>query len=190
MKKYKLIKEYPGSQKLGTVVLAITNCPSVNYKDESNEIYYSLDVIENNPEFWKKVKEEPNYLITAFRSIEHPNSKFENTVAKINSDGTFLSGIKIEDLLHGDNSVEDGCFEIYSVKNSKGEELTIGDNVKGYGEEFIVNSFEIGEHILGGCYVCGRNKRGNVKVSVELVEKCDKKPIFVSADGVEILDGE
>jgi len=66
-------------------------------------------------------KEEPNYLITAFRS------KANEEVVNLESDGKYRSfgrAFEINELIN--------CryTEIYSVKNSKGEEFTIGDTIK------------------------------------------------------------
>ena len=48
MKKYKLIKEYPGSPKIETVLSL----------EESKKVLGSLSYISCWPEFWEEVKEE------------------------------------------------------------------------------------------------------------------------------------
>lgn len=62
MKKYKLIKEYPGSPELNTIVRRWTK------KENSSKILYGTDnslspaleptIIENYPEFWEEVREK------------------------------------------------------------------------------------------------------------------------------------
>jgi len=59
MKKYKLIKEYPGSPKLGTIVEKDERCGSHIYKyRESNSNFGVLKYhVEDNPEYWEEVIE-------------------------------------------------------------------------------------------------------------------------------------
>lgn len=183
MKKYQLTKAYPNSPKEGTIV---KQDELGQYVAENPLLIFEKVEIEEYPEFQEEVKEKPNYLITAFRF------KDNKVIYEIQKNGLYSEideGVfSLNEMMMGELSVEDYTCEIYSVKNYKGEEFTIGDNIKGDGEEFTITSFEIGEHIYGGCYVYGQNKLGNTKVSIELVEKIDKKPIFVSADGKEFFE--
>ena len=56
MKQYKLIKEYPGSPKLGTIVNHVKGWGSYeSYFD--GDLVYSTYAIENYPEFWQEIKE-------------------------------------------------------------------------------------------------------------------------------------
>jgi hypothetical protein len=57
--KYKLIKEYPGSPKLGTIVNGlISKSSDLNYSYSYNNFDYfiSKEIIENNPEYWEKIQ--------------------------------------------------------------------------------------------------------------------------------------
>lgn len=57
MKKYKLIKKYPGSPMLGTVL--VMKCNGWYESESSNQYPHSPEVIENNPEFWEEVIKYP-----------------------------------------------------------------------------------------------------------------------------------
>jgi len=56
MKQYKLIKEYPGSPKLGTIVNHAKGWGSYESYFDGN-LVYSTYAIENYPEFWQEIKE-------------------------------------------------------------------------------------------------------------------------------------
>ena len=60
MEKYKLIKEYPGSPKLGTIVEKDERCGSHIYKyKESNNNFGVLKYhVEDNHEYWEEVIEK------------------------------------------------------------------------------------------------------------------------------------
>lgn len=52
MSKYKLIKEYPASMSVGTIVKKVSG----GYMSD-NLIFFFREYIENNPEFWEKINE-------------------------------------------------------------------------------------------------------------------------------------
>lgn len=52
---YKLIKEYPGSPEVGTIVSTI-NDKWTHYFDAISAKDYKKDIVENYPEFWKKLE--------------------------------------------------------------------------------------------------------------------------------------
>lgn len=54
---YKLIKKYPGSPMLGTVL--VMKCNGWYESESSNQYPHSPEVIENNPEFWEEVIKYP-----------------------------------------------------------------------------------------------------------------------------------
>lgn len=58
MKKYKLIKEYPGSPKLGTVVHNKRD-PKWYHAVDNEDIFRGHNEIENHPEFWEEIVEYP-----------------------------------------------------------------------------------------------------------------------------------
>ena len=54
--KYKLIKEYPGSPELGTMVEGDNKC-NFSYSRNSRQLCVLNSHVENNPEYWEKVEE-------------------------------------------------------------------------------------------------------------------------------------
>lgn len=65
MRKFRLIKEYPGSPKLGTIVEKDERCGSHIYKyRESNSNFGVLKYhVEDNPEYWEEIKETIGWSI-------------------------------------------------------------------------------------------------------------------------------
>jgi hypothetical protein len=56
MTKYKIIKEYPGSPELGTVVEGDKMC-NFKYSRDNRQFCVLNSHAENNPEYWEKVNE-------------------------------------------------------------------------------------------------------------------------------------
>lgn len=63
MKKYKLIKEYPGSPKLNTIINEKTS-EHFKGKYEINGIVEESDQVENYPEFWEELDKKEKVLTT------------------------------------------------------------------------------------------------------------------------------
>lgn len=138
-------------------------------------------IVENSNDC-EEVKEEPNYLITAFREVGNPFG--DEKLAKIGSDGKYADWFTCEQMLYNHPCVEDGSFEIYSVKNSKGEEFTIGEKVKTVKDVFTISKFEIcGDGIMV------RFKETLEHDGLELISKV-KTPIYTTTDGVDIFEGD
>lgn len=73
MMKYKLIKEYPGSPELGTVVEE--KCKTSNfYMFNSNAVLRSH--VEDNPKYWEKVNENLWYVVSN-RDYQEGNMLFQ-----------------------------------------------------------------------------------------------------------------
>ena len=67
MKQYKLIKEYPGSPKLNSIVKQeLSFNIQHGYRTEDLKIYYSNDYIEKSPDYWEEIKQK-DYEILEFR---------------------------------------------------------------------------------------------------------------------------
>jgi hypothetical protein len=109
MKKYRLIKEYPGSPRLGTTVKRIDN--STMYKTIEDIGYPFLSItIENQPEFWEEIVEK-DYEILEYKT----------------ESGLTLKAPFLEDSEHF--YINQRC-KIHSIKRlSDGEIFTIGDKV-------------------------------------------------------------
>jgi len=137
--------------------------------------------IENSND-WEEVKEEPNYLITAFRFV------YNKSIWKINNDGRY-GGINsvifssLENMLTDYPSVESGDIEIYSVKNSKGVEWTLNDEYTFEKGDLVhkITSFSILENELVINHETGRCSIDNI---VKL-----KNPLYITSDFVEMFEG-
>ena len=164
--KYKLIKEYPGSGKLGKIL--------------TNE----CEGIENYPEFWQEIKEYPK--IISFRTI----GDTEHSICSLNYDKTYGNGHHLlSSMLHDQPCVDSGDFEIYKVAKSETEVFTIGDKFtfKGLGG---VN-WMIKSDVIQGFYYYNENirvKYHNGGIDINKIIKT-KDCLFITEDGVEIFEG-
>lgn len=81
MRKFRLIKEYPGSPKVGSVVEESNSVSAYVFEDVKNSIFFKTPkrYIEDNPEYWEEIIE--NKFMVSTR-----NSAFLNaySVAKVN----------------------------------------------------------------------------------------------------------
>jgi hypothetical protein len=109
MKQYRLIKEYPGSPGLNTIVEKIKNSGSSFYKIENANTAVPDYHVENNPEFWEEVVEKDYEILSYIK-------KGSTTCTTTKRRG-------------GENHEE--FWNIHSVKRlSDGEVFTIGDLIK------------------------------------------------------------
>jgi len=198
MRKYKLIKTYPGSPQGGTIV---KKDDLGQYVAEGPLLILDKIEVEGYPSFWELTedslsraetiklshKEEPNYLITAFR--ETKDLFGERKIASLGKNGLYGGWHTLEGMLKNPPCVESNDFEIYSVKNSKGEEFTIGDKVTDKVECFIIKSFDLNEAYIDGCFARGKGDGRMVGCSIKLLEKV-KTPIYTTTDGVDIYKGD
>lgn len=162
MKRYKLVKEYPGSPKLGTIVKQEW-LPNVYYYYDTKSI--SNTYIENQPEFYEEVIEQ-DYEILSFRFKDYKII----TIAK-----------KDEIQMRLSNS----CEEIYSVfRKSDGEVFTIGDKVSPSLFE-KKTSFIIDELKIIGNTICIRGDKN--QSSLEYIHHIKTK-LFTTEDGVDIFE--
>ena len=92
MKKYKLIKEYPGSPKLGQIALSYTDSKDDVYhytaphpKYKSAELAIDKDFVENYPEYWEK-------LVDVWYVVLLKNGAFRNAweIIKVQEDPSVL----------------------------------------------------------------------------------------------------
>jgi hypothetical protein len=155
----------------------------------SKEGGYTLQrwIFENSND-WEEVKEEPNYLITAF------TMKGTGAHRPINADGTYgytFPFITLKEML------EEG-HDIYSVKNSKGEEFTIGDNVfylpKQTIELFKIDNFFINRDGM----LLARSSQESSAICEDIntiakeikVPYKPKEPLYTTTDGVDLFEGQ
>lgn len=69
MRKFKLIKKFPKSPEIGTVVSKwrFSDPHPELYADEKNIFFFKAEDIENYPEFWEEIKE---LLFTTYDGVE------------------------------------------------------------------------------------------------------------------------
>lgn len=164
LKKYKLIKEYPGSPKLGTI-------------EEIQDIFkdcklgshgkYLYDV-NRYPEFWQEVVEK-DYEILSYQSkdkIIAPATNFAIEISK------------------------PGHWNIHSVKRlSDGEIFTIGDKIVEQNELSKIEYFEIrGEDLF--LRINHQITKGSSTILIISNFKKYKQSLFISEDGINIYDGD
>ena len=78
MATYKLLKKYPGSPELNTILLQIGDKFN-NYWDCKNiGIDYKKNLIENNPEFWQKVEELEYEILSIIKKSDGTLFKVKN----------------------------------------------------------------------------------------------------------------
>jgi len=174
MIQYKLIKEYPDSQKLGTINWF------KNSDSTCSEIWLGCDLYRKNPEFWQKV-EEVDYEILSF----------------LNPDGTKMYvGKNISKCWYLHNGIHNidrdmdwmikNNYIIESVKRlSDGEVFTIGDKLH-FNE--IISEFIIDNSYGGG--IAAKFIEKSKMFSINVLQKITKTPLFTTEDGVEIFEGD
>ena len=162
MKKYKLIKEYPGSPKLGYIVI------------ESNNKYgnITINVIVQDPqlypEFWEEVIEKDYEILSIFGNENIPIKKSD-----------FINNgwnIFLNNNLNG--------AKIHSVKRlSDGEIFTIGDKYK----SDIINEIKTIESIDLSFDKIMIRPTGYGFSELKNIIKL-KKPLFTTEDGVDMFE--
>lgn len=177
MKKFKLIKEYPNSPKLNSIV--ITDDLGQYIIDKPLQIFQTTE-IENFPEFWQEIGDEyPKILM-----YRDPTTK-ELYVRK---DEYFYS---TKDTEYKGSITE--CFisqkyyEIYQVAKSKDEIFTIGDRIQ---HKTVYNKGEITKINLinDKIYFSTTYNESEMGTALENAIKLST-PLFVTEDGVKIFEG-
>jgi hypothetical protein len=123
MKKYKLIKEYPGSDHEGIIVSLKT--PNGLY--EGYQYNYYTKHVENNPEYWQEVVDH-GFEIISFKQDSNITdfwTKFREGWSR-NVNGYPVTGPYSTEAI-----LENSLYKIHSVKRiSDGEIFTVGDRAK------------------------------------------------------------
>jgi hypothetical protein len=84
-KKYRLIKKYPGSLELGTIIyINDDKC----YCDKSGGLLGEKDIVLNYPEFWGEIVEK-NYEILSFRQ-----TNCSGRIARVYGDKVLNTGLE------------------------------------------------------------------------------------------------
>lgn len=173
----------------GEIFTEINNLEMIGLKDsESDGLTLPTWLLEQGDD-WEEIKKEPNYLITAFRAKD---GSVAFITKQMSDEPMYGLGIKQKDFFKGENSIEDGQWEIFKVKNSKGEEFTIGDSVffQNFdikGEVFIIDNFFINKEDV----VLARSGKDRFAIceNIRTINKV-KSPIYTTTDGVDVFEGD
>lgn len=197
MKRYKLIKSYPGSPKLGVEVIYSETHQIYNYNGGDYYTELPKHQVENLPEFWEEVVEkvELKYEILEFKNKS-------GDIFSLDSDGRYyyktwkedgISGFTLAYLLVSDISV------INKIKVlSTGEVFTIGDKIVWDWAEhdlkyltitgFTTTSNDIIVNIHHHVYNSNTCFSDLIRTGENWNFRHYKVPVFTTYDGVELSE--
>lgn len=180
---YKLIKKYPGSPEVGTLIHYDQN-GYYNQKDIGNTIL-RRELVENQDEFWEKVPEKQYEILSFIRTgSSNHNGAIFTLSGNTYSTSCFHNNLSLEHCLTS------GGFLIQSVKRlSDGKVFSVGDTVKGDLSGKITR-FEIESLSDSGMTVYSDNMlvAGYNNCCLSYIKH--SKIIFTTQDGVEIAEGD
>jgi len=179
-KKYKLIREYPGSHKLGTISWLEGNMTSVKSHNPEDFWYITFPInYTMYPDFWEEIIEK-EYEILSFintRGIIYKKDSQINQYCENNGKVPFFNEKELLNNL---------VITIHSIKRlSDGEIFTIGDDcvIKGRNEPSDkIKNFSIKDR---GLSVYARYYTQYIN-DIEHF----KQPLFTTEDGVDIFEGD
>lgn len=175
LKKYRLIREYPGSPKLGTIIKQSPNhWWGIEHDNNCFSGCNAPSEPKNYPEFWEEIVEKDYEILSLLGN--------DNKVIP------YLTNTKCIDFL-----VNNG-FKIYSIKRlSDGEVFTIGDKIQYIDKSILfeegcpIESFEVHDNKI---YI-----NSHVVVAHSANREINnwehfKKPLFTTEDGIDIYEGD
>lgn len=176
MKQYRLIKKYPDSPKLGTIV----NSPMYEYDDGKmigGLTFEDEELWETSKEFWEEVLP---YQVISFIFDDLGINKFRKPIIyKLNEDGRYeCDGVaKSFDFL-----INHSFFFIHSVKRlSDGLTFTLGELVSDSHSKKKIVKIQINKTWLDGLRIELEHESAS---SLSYI----KKSIVIGEDGVELFD--
>jgi hypothetical protein len=178
MKKYKLIKKYPGSPILNTIVEQRFNI-LICYRIISpvSKPVLSKEIIENSPEFWEEIIEKDYDILSVLlrRSADHVIRKVD-----LNDSKSY-----IESLIKCDGN------SIHSIRRlSDNEIFTVGDKIKTSVTDNYCAIYNLLLNNTGKLLIDCTHSYLAHKKGVDLLSDIQhiKKPLFTTEDGVDIFD--
>lgn len=163
MRKFKLIKKFPKSPEIGTVVSKwrISGPHPELYADEKNIFYFKAGDVENYPEFWEEV-------------FVFNNIPWRLVSYKYDDSGTYVSGIP---LLH--ESVKFKNMKFISIQRLTDNKIfTVGEK---YNEGTIEDFYVLNKEILVAII-------NNKEVGIDSLTAKEEES-FKTFDGFEIKEG-
>ena len=197
MKKYKLIKEYPGSPKLGTEIIKSTIYGASStkvvhtYMIKGDETF-KLNNPKDYPEFWQEIVEK-DYKILSYITKSNAIWKLYDSICN-----TWCNDINSQ-IFSFDCLMNNYKVQIHSIKRlSDGKIFTIGDKIfpnnKIYKFELKDNNLKIwhcdisfSTPIIEG--PSGQPGNCSWVEGISNVQKI-KQPLFTTEDGVDIFEGD
>lgn len=187
MRKFKLIKEYPGSPKLNTIIIHKDNGWIDPYPSVEHDQMILIDWVIKYPQYWEEIIEK-DYEILSLKYNDYiyafiKNNKYFKT--KDCSGGyVCLKDILTEDIKYR--------ASIRSVRRiSDGEIFTIGDRVCFCSNRFTLVGFRTSDTNAGHKLIVDvKSLENNLSYSYELQSiKHIKQPLFTTEDDVDIFEG-
>ena len=175
MKSYELVKCYPGSLEVGSIVK--DNGTGVYFQKGNNLDTFSASKIEGYPEFWQEVKEKDYEILSVIGNSNHHAPK------------TVVNQMKLGGYPNLDKHAENIGWDILSVKRiSDGEIFNVGDNFM-----FDTNSPSIKEiidfKISNNTIDVGYYSRDKYYYKLNGIKKAKQK-LFTTENGVDIFEGD
>lgn len=178
--KYRLIKTYPESPKLGTIVRYNKNFDLYVTEDLVSE---TKSTVENYPEFWELVVKK-DYKVLSFELNKKIFKLDENKNKYFAEDGNYANYVE----MLNDN-------RIISIRRlSDGEIFTIGDKVNDKDINYVTFTIERirltdSENLKFDLFHINQNKHYlSHYYKIDSFLKV-KQPLFTTEDGVEIFEG-
>lgn len=171
--------------------IAIFDCPP-NYYTIKVGGYVHKKIIENSND-WEEIKEEKQeetpWLITTISRADDSESFYLNKSGCYSFDKEKTNGgYTLYELMNTGRSIKSGAFKIKSVKNSNGNEFTIGDKLQVEDETLTIKEFVIFRDKYMYVLFNETDEHENIN-DLEKLESADKsKPLFTTEDGVELFE--
>jgi len=194
MVKYKLIKEYPKSPRLGTIIQKMGWGETWSW-------------IEDNPgiskEFWEEINEQ--YEVLSYECLNGDGSSYAyRQIFKKTCKGLYKwSNISYseEDINKGLHSGNEGGYVIHSIKRlSDNVVFTVGDLVEHFKDardKGIIEKFRVGVdneimivHFRGKNYHTSNDNNFLYSNDFRVLQHSKQEPLFVTEDGKEIFEGD
>ena len=179
MKTYRLIKTYPGSPKLGTIVYLETEDNYMTNMENDFKLF-PKKIVENYTEFWEEVVEKDYEILSIKCKVKNFGSYILNKI----HNGKFANEYKQIEF----NSE---FYDIHSVKRlSDGEIFTIGDKTNGGSIKeiwllgLVVSNIKQPDFIH---IVYNHDLKDSIYPDFNDVQKL-KQPLFTTEDGVDIFE--
>lgn len=197
MVKYRLIKEYPDSPKLGSIIKPIS-CGYYNWFVVTGDLRPHLCMLltiknpSDFPEFWEKV-EDRDYEILSYECLNSDGSSANRRqIFNKNSDGSFSWSV----VKYSENTIKsnpwkskEGGYVIHSIKRlSDGEIFSVGDKVT-YIDKSSYSNYIIGDFFIKKDKLLVRSEGFLICEYLEDIKKA-KQPLFITDDGKELFLGD